>query len=1288
MEQIRVLLIDSFVMTTLFYPALALQFKRSSSKKGRHPRSTLLESARDESFSLLATPWLDNFFPYSQPPIQLSTPDFFWEQSHTASDASLSEWVYEDVADDYRDEGTNVQLVAAPIAWITVDQVLAPKVGSTSAAGGRYQPESQGSGDNQIADRVSKVVDILRSTEGIVSVDCLEVSPYQSGCLANSSLVQSSAVVYLKIVRRDMSVQVSEPLGVAWQNANEAISSDDHGVLLDSTKFGQPDPASRRVAIHVCRSNDSSESSLLILQGNQARPTKLATVSDIRASQRAEEIPTAIIVLYTMLLAYLLVLLSRATNVHSRFGLAFTGVVELACSSIMSFSVMALLGFSDRRDGNRNGEANVPYYILPFVILIVGVENMSAIVKAVYGVPVSFSVPDRVGLGLAKVGPSMLFTSLSDIGILAVIGGVIKLRPVRDFCIFASILIVVHFWMLITFFLTVLSIDCQRLELDDLLRQISEFPKKSGHEIEQKDHVHEHGEPMSKRSRGRSGSATTEHINSTWIMQARKAWKARTARGGSLIMLLTLLTGLYYANESRDVRAGLDHLRYSSLDTLQGDNLPAASASQMGPWQFLTASHGGRAVFRILPITRVLLPCSAQAVAPHELIASLPSVTRPRLPRFDPVFRLVKIVILPQCLTAFAVWLILLYLLKDADLLDAQRNKKYAGEPTDTVNAVESELPDDAEPISGARLASRVSSRTALSAEADVVHVAAAATCNIALAITAMGQAMIFRPLEDKTLQDIAHPSLAPRDIRNGALSDDGQFVCLVDGSANLVFLDISSPDAPSPVGRASFELPSGVQVVDVVIHETGSIKAIEELPNLQACAIFSDGSVWTANSNARGNRGVRVIDPAEMIVFSRFLRPAEMANALIVSSSTEAVVWQAETKSGGDDWKRVFAYKSAFSSANITSATVFRACDAEYVALGNSKGFLSIYAIGTSACVWTGPLSPSCGSTPVYHLTSKLMPSACCPQCSVRRSTTLCIIGSSLHTLSTLRFDVRNEAHDDCTCPSPPRQSSTGKPLDQLLSVPIKRPTPRRGSRTFAGSANPIGRVSPSSSPVNSGARGDARLAEPPDQSSYTSYAVGVAFDERRDSPGHVDDDLSVIWTNVDATERPMHRGAFAMLGGQEIMMLVRKQTAIAGKRMDGQWQLVITDSLSAGPADDLELPLHVTPSTPGRLKREREDRSLNNHRAQRLAQLDKRQDDADGNGDETLHQLLAFSRVQSCNFELEDFCVFVTGNWVRSYSIRGSIQLAQTSDRVARRSTAFHTAPLATPTFVTSRR
>ncbi len=105
---------------------------------------------------------------------------------------------------------------------------------------------------------------------------------------------------------------------------------------------------------------------------------------------------------------------------------------------------------------------------VPFVTNLIPSQT-----RAVHSIPVSESVPDRIGLGLAKVGPKLFMTSITDIAVLAIVGLVVQLRPVREFCTFASVLIFVDWWMLHTFYLTVLSIDCQRLELADVLSQNS-----------------------------------------------------------------------------------------------------------------------------------------------------------------------------------------------------------------------------------------------------------------------------------------------------------------------------------------------------------------------------------------------------------------------------------------------------------------------------------------------------------------------------------------------------------------------------------------------------------------------------------------------------------------------------------------------------------------------------------------------------------------------------------------------------------------------------------------------
>jgi hypothetical protein len=73
----------------------------------------------------------------------------------------------------------------------------------------------------------------------------------------------------------------------------------------------------------------------------------------------------------------------------------------------------------------------------------------------VFSVPFTYSVPVRIGLALSKVGGSITITSLADLLLLGAVWFVVNIRPVREFCVFAAVLIITDWFMLHTFFLTV-----------------------------------------------------------------------------------------------------------------------------------------------------------------------------------------------------------------------------------------------------------------------------------------------------------------------------------------------------------------------------------------------------------------------------------------------------------------------------------------------------------------------------------------------------------------------------------------------------------------------------------------------------------------------------------------------------------------------------------------------------------------------------------------------------------------------------------------------------------------
>lgn len=99
---------------------------------------------------------------------------------------------------------------------------------------------------------------------------------------------------------------------------------------------------------------------------------------------------------------------------------------------------------------------------------------MFGLVNAVTRTSITLPVKQRIALGLSHAGTSNTLKVVSYnaiLGVLAVIAGNAGAGAITQFCVFAIVVLVAHWFLAHTFFLAVLSIDIQRLELDDLLRQ-------------------------------------------------------------------------------------------------------------------------------------------------------------------------------------------------------------------------------------------------------------------------------------------------------------------------------------------------------------------------------------------------------------------------------------------------------------------------------------------------------------------------------------------------------------------------------------------------------------------------------------------------------------------------------------------------------------------------------------------------------------------------------------------------------------------------------------------------
>ncbi|KAJ1660669.1 hypothetical protein IWQ61_000452 [Dispira simplex] len=161
------------------------------------------------------------------------------------------------------------------------------------------------------------------------------------------------------------------------------------------------------------------------------------------------------------LFAYSFYTLYRLDMVKSKFWLGFATVLMLVCSLFLALSVCTWLV---------TPHPLLPWEMLPFFVVVIGVENAHAVTQSMANVPLEYSIKERVGQGLARVGPTMLVRLCVEVTVL-MLGMVWTPAVVQEFCTILILTIVIDYGLHMTFFVTVLSIDIRRLELADIYRQ-------------------------------------------------------------------------------------------------------------------------------------------------------------------------------------------------------------------------------------------------------------------------------------------------------------------------------------------------------------------------------------------------------------------------------------------------------------------------------------------------------------------------------------------------------------------------------------------------------------------------------------------------------------------------------------------------------------------------------------------------------------------------------------------------------------------------------------------------
>lgn len=177
-------------------------------------------------------------------------------------------------------------------------------------------------------------------------------------------------------------------------------------------------------------------------------------------------------------------------------------------------------------------------------------------------------------------------------------------------------------------------------------------------------------------------------------------WRARTARTLSLSLLLALMFGIYlYHGSGYPSHHSYPFKEQHNLSTASS-SIPSSSpttATAFDPYSHLASEVSRAPWWHDSPSAsfwQALNPADAPTirvlVEPWTVVSLRSSGTRPNVvpfaswalfrPRVRAIIWFIKLVVLPIAGTTAILWVVLLYLLKDTELLDAQRNKSDAGE--------------------------------------------------------------------------------------------------------------------------------------------------------------------------------------------------------------------------------------------------------------------------------------------------------------------------------------------------------------------------------------------------------------------------------------------------------------------------------------------------------------------------------------------------------------------------------------------------------------------------------
>ena len=153
-----------------------------------------------------------------------------------------------------------------------------------------------------------------------------------------------------------------------------------------------------------------------------------------------------LVVVYVALFVYVYFSVRKMEMVKSKLGMAVSAVATVASSLGMSVGLCAWFGLRLTLHGRAD--------VFPYLVVIVGLENILVLTRSVVSTPANLDVKIRVAQGLSREGWNITKNLLAEVTILTV-GFFTFVPAIQEFCLFAVVALLSDFILQMLFFTTV-----------------------------------------------------------------------------------------------------------------------------------------------------------------------------------------------------------------------------------------------------------------------------------------------------------------------------------------------------------------------------------------------------------------------------------------------------------------------------------------------------------------------------------------------------------------------------------------------------------------------------------------------------------------------------------------------------------------------------------------------------------------------------------------------------------------------------------------------------------------